>query len=200
MEIQKTRELGMGLGGRITMILGTVLAFLGPMQLVAQELSFGGQATLSRPQGDLAGIGFLDHQLGAGLGLRMGVAFPGGHVIVPRVDYLDYRRKGSSDARVWTCLAGVDYLYYLAGRSADRGTYLGVGLGYGFTHYRQQTASGFLSDTASNVYYAGELGYRFNRHLGAELRDTFSEYSPGLDAGNPTIHAPAMDGSLIVGF
>jgi hypothetical protein len=179
---------------------GAFLTLSGSPALDAQELSCGAQVSLCLPQGDLGASGFLDRRLGGGLGLQLGIAFPGGHVIVPRADLAEFRNAGNGDAKARVYQVGLDYDWYPFTRRAEDGAYLGLGLGYGFTHYQQNTPYRRLSDTPSNVYYAVAAGYRFTRHLGAELRYTYVEYTPSFTGAESTIDAPVANASLTIHF
>jgi len=190
----------MNIMGALAVLAGTSLALLGTSALEAQALSCGAQVSLCFPQGDLGASGFLDHRFGGGLGLQLGIAFPGGHVIVPRVDCAEFRNAGNGDAKARVYQVGLDYDWYPFTGRAEDGAYLGFGVGYGFTHYQQTTPYGRLSDTPSNVYYAFAAGYRFTRHLGAELRYTYVEYTPTFTGAESTIDAPAANASLTIHF
>jgi hypothetical protein len=73
-----------------------------------------------------------------------------------------------------------------------------VGAGYGSTKFQQATPH--LDDTPNNIYYAGQLGYMFTRHLGVEARYTYAEYKPNFNGGTPAYSSPTLSGSLILQF
>jgi hypothetical protein len=184
----------------VAVLSGTSLTLLGSTVLDAQELSCGAQVSHCLPQGDLGASGFLDHRPGGGLGLQLGIAFPGGQVIVPRADLAEFRNAGKGDAKARIYQVGVDYDWYPFTRRAWEGTYLGLGVGYGFTHYQQDAASGRRSETPSNVTYALAAGCRFTRHLGAELRYTYIEFTPSFTGADSSTAAPIANASLVFRF
>ncbi|MDR3673502.1 MAG: outer membrane beta-barrel protein [Holophaga sp.] len=181
-------------------LAGVLFILVGAPALKGQSVSCGGQVTLASPLGDLGAGDHLDHRLGGGGGLHLAIALPGGHIILPRVDYTAFQDSGHGDARVRMFQAGADYDFFL-GRKANEGVYVGVGLGYGSCRFQLNTPAGRLDDTPNNVYCAAQVGCMFTRHLGVELRYLQAEYKPGSDGGGwATIDSPTLNASLIVRY
>jgi len=180
-------------------LAGAVLVGPCGSALEAQALSCGAQVTLAYPLGDLGASSALDHHPGGGAGLHLDIAFPGGHSILPRVDYTTFRDSGNGDARARLFLAGADYDYFLGGK-ANAGAYLGLGLGYGSCRVQLDTPAGRLNDTPNNVYIAGQVGCMFTRNLGVELRYLHVEFKPDSDSGWAAIDSPTVSASLIVRY
>jgi hypothetical protein len=179
---------------------GAALILLASSTLQAQELSYGGQVTLSLPESNLGNSGFLDSKVGGGVGLNMAIAFPGGHTIVPRIDYTVFQNSSKGDAKAQMLQVGADYDYYLLTQQANDGVYVGLGLGYGSTKFQQNTPSGSLNDTPNNIYFAAQAGCMFTRNFGAELRYTYAEYKPEFDGAKSTVDAPTLNASFICRF
>jgi outer membrane protein W len=175
---------------------GVALSLLGAQALQAQELALGVKATGSVPKGDLGSNAFLDSKLGYGAGVHLAIGVPGG-ALVPRIDYTVYDNHGNGGAKATMLQAGVDYDFYF-NRGVYTGPYIGVGAGYGSTKFQQATPH--LDDTPNNIYYAGQLGYMFTRHLGVEARYTYAEYKPNFNGGTPAYSSPTLSGSLILQF
>ncbi|MDR3669509.1 MAG: hypothetical protein P4L36_01610 [Holophaga sp.] len=180
-----------------TLALTSLMALaLTGMALPAQGLDFGIKATGSVPKGDLGSNEFLDSKLGYGGGVHLAIAVPGG-ALVPRLDYTVYENHGNGEAKARMLQAGVDYDFYF-NRDTYTGTYLGVGAGYGSTRFKQDTPH--LNDTPNNIFYAGQIGYMFSRHLGVEARYTYAEYKPHFSGGTPEYSSPTLNASLILQF
>jgi hypothetical protein len=173
------------------------MVVLGASALKAQELTYGGQVAVSLPESDLGNRRFLDHKLGYGAGLQLAIAFPGGRMIVPRVDYTAFRNGDNADAKARTFQVGVDYDYFPCTQRANDGLYVGVGLGYGATEFKLNTPVGPQSDTPNNVYYAAQVGCMFTRHLGAELRYVYAQYRPLFCGSDITVDSPTLNASLV---
>jgi hypothetical protein len=180
-------------------LAGAVLLGPGVPALRGQALSVGGQVTLAEPLGDLGARGALDHHPGGGAGLHLAIAFPGGHAILPRIDYTAFRDPGNGDARARMFQAGADYDFFPGGK-ANQGAYLGLGLGYGSCRFQLDTPAGRLNDRPNNVYLAAQVGWMFTRNLGAELRYLHVEYKPDSDSGWATIDSPSVNASLMVRY
>ncbi|MGA2081408.1 MAG: outer membrane beta-barrel protein [Holophaga sp.] len=158
----------------LAMVSGVVLAIQGSPLLQAQDLAFGGKFTVSDPMGDFGDSGFLNNRLGYGVGLQLAIPVPGG-ALVPRADYTAYKNSGNYDARAQMLQVGVDYDYYF-NHQGFAGPYVGAGLGYGSTEFKQNTVPNGLDDSPNNIFYAGQLGFMFTHNLGVELRYTYAEY------------------------
>jgi len=174
--------------------LGLALLGTSALQAQTQSLDLGVRVTASVPKGDLGDKNFLDNKVGYGGGVHLAIVVPGG-ALVPRVDYTTYKNRGDAEAKMLQ--AGVDYDFYFR-RMDNTGPYLGVGAGYGSTKFNQ--ASTHLNDTPNNIFYAGQAGYMFTRHLGAEVRYTYAEYKPHFDGPRPTYNSPTWNASLILQF
>jgi outer membrane protein W len=183
---------------QFAILSGVSLAMLGTPALQAQApgLDLGARVTASVPKGDLGDRNFLDNKVGYGGGVFLAIAVPGG-ALVPRVDYTVYTNSNNNDARAKMLQAGVDYDFYFR-RGENTGPYLGVGAGYGSTKFEQN--SPHLNDTPNNIFYAGQAGYMFTHHFGAEVRYTYAEYKPNFDGPRPTYNSPTWNASLILQF
>jgi hypothetical protein len=93
--------------------------------------------------------------------------------------------------------AGVDYDFYFR-RGDTAGPYLGGGAGYGSTKFQQDTPQ--FNDTPNNIFYAGQVGYMFNHHVGAEVRYTYAEYKAHFSGSVPNQTAPTLNASLVLQF
>jgi hypothetical protein len=180
----------------LALTTGVALALLGAPALQAQGLDLGIQATGSVPKGDLGDNAFLNSKLGWGGGVHLAIGVPGG-ALVPRVDYTVYDNNGNGGAKAKMLQAGVDYDFFFH-RGGNIGPYLGVGAGYGSTKFEQNIPH--LSDTPNNIYYAGQLGYLFTRHVGVEARYTYAEYKPNFGGPTPAYSSPTLNASLILQF
>lgn len=172
------------------------LAVIGStLSMHAQDSHFGIQATLSQPQGDLGSTNSLDGQLGYGLGLQVQVGLQGGWALVPRLDYITYKRSESvtthypvldltlnTDLKASLLYLGADFNYYIGG-SFQKGFYLLGGLGYSngkfdtsitgqapneYGNVVDLDVSG--SDNLNAFYFSAGCGFQFNPHVGTELR------------------------------
>jgi outer membrane protein W len=177
----------------IAVITGVGLVLLGGSALRAQV---GVKLTASVPKGDLGDAHFLDNKVGYGVGVHLALPVPGG-ALVPRVDYTEYKNHDTGDAKAKMLQAGVDYDFYFM-RMENAGPYLGVGAGYGSTRFQQDTPH--FNDTPNNIFYAGQAGYMFTHHLGAEVRYTYAEYKPHFGGAPATYNSPTWNASLILQF
>lgn len=187
--------------------LGLSALVLSGVSLSAQEFSFGGQVSVVLPAGPVSGKDWLDGKPGAGVGAHMLIGFQGGHAVVPRFDYIYFKKSESGlDRKVQMFQIGADYNYFLGGR-VNEGPYVGAGLGFGSAKF-QLTGLGYSSsDTPYSAYGAVEGGWMFTKNLGAELRYTWSRYKPEVTdfaprgyTGKPTIDTPAISASFIFRF
>jgi outer membrane protein W len=181
-----------------TLALTSILALVPPgaQALQAQELALGVKATGSVPGGDLGSNAFLDSKLGYGAGVDLAISVPGG-ALVPRIDYTVFDNNGNGGVKATMFQAGVDYDFYF-NRRTHTGPFVGAGAGYGSTKFQQDTPH--LDDTPNTIFYAGQVGYMFTRHVGAEVRYTCAEYKPNFDGGTPTYRSPTLNASLILQF
>ena len=88
------------------------------------------------------------------------------------------------DRKVQMYQLGADYNYFLS-KQVNVGPYVGGGLGIGSTKF-ELTGDGYHSDdTPTTVYGAASAGSMFTRHIGAELRYTWSRYKPDVTDFTP---------------
>ncbi len=177
---------------RIALTAITLAAFSGVAQ--AQDYKFGGQIHISKPQGDLDTI--LDGKVGYGLGAHMLLDLKQGHAIVPRLDYLMFKRSevvpgfGSVEVKPSLLSLGADYNYYVSGKT-NSGFYLTAGLAY-VRGKIEATVPGLGTDseTKSTVGLGLGMGYMFTPNLGAELKYNHAKFTfEGDDLSSPTINA-----------
>ena len=187
--------------------LGLSALALSGVSLSAQEYSFGGQVSAAIPAGPLSSKDWLDGKPGAGVGAHMLIGFQGGHALVPRFDYTYFKKSESGvDRKVQTYQFGVDYNYFLGGK-VNEGPYVGAGLGVGAAKFELTGLGYSSSDTPIESYGAVEGGWMFTKHMGAELRYTWSPYKPDMASftprghtSEPTVNAPAITASFIFRF
>lgn len=186
----------MKLGLRLALCLtGAALA---SGQLNAQDIKFGLQGTIAYPTSDLGDKGLLDNSLGYGLGAHLVIGFPGGHAIVPRLDYT-YFDKSSPTRKVQMLQLGADYNYYFS-KQVNRGCYVGTGAGFSMAKFEMDLPGRNDNDTPNTVYGAVSAGYMFNPNMGAELRYTYAKYEPELFGTKPEITAPVINATFIYRF
>ncbi len=170
----------------------------------AQDFHVGGQVTLSKPMGDLGGSDYLDGKTGLGFGIHSLIGLNNGHAIVPRFDFITYKRSvhtadGDADFKVNTMMLGVDYNYFVSGK-ANEGLYLGGGLGYGSTKFEVSSGPVSVSDTPKSIYVAGIVGYMFTPNIGAELRYVSASYEPEALGMKDTVSSPVLNATFVVRF
>lgn len=157
----------------------------------SQEAKFGGQLTLSKPQGDLDTA--VDGKLGYGLGVHVFVGLKDGHALVPRFDYIEHKNsRYGFDYTYKTMKLGADYNYFVS-KKTNEGFYLIAGLSYNSIKLDYPGGS---SDTKSNLGYGAGLGYMFTPHLGCELKYETVSYSTGGD----DFKAPTLNLSFLARF
>jgi len=188
-----------------TLLTAATLTLLTGTLAQAADSKYGFQLTVSKPQGDLKKS--IDDKLGLGLGLHALVDLGSGHALVPRLDYVQYKKDytytslGAPNLEIQvkhTILTlGADYEYFF-GAKANQGFYVLAGLGYAklkfdFTYSDDPNESG--SETEASYYLQGGCGYQFTSNMGAELRyqhlkftDVDPDY-PGFDFSTPSIQA-----------
>ena len=201
--------------------LGALLIASASSLANAQDVRFGLQATVSKPQGDLGNTTSLDGKLGYGIGLQVPVDLKGGLVIVPRLDYVSYKRNASetthypvvdltlnTDLKASLLYVGADINYYT--NKGNTGLYLLCGLGYSSGKF-ETTITGQManeygniinanisdSTTASSFYLAAGLGFNFNKNIGAEIRYIgINKYSKNKS----DMSSPSLNASFVVRF
>lgn len=183
-----------------TLILALGASLLVPAMASAQDLKFGGQLTLSSPQGDLGKKDALDGKLGYGLGGHLQMDLGKGHTIVPRVDYTMFKRSVDGvDLKYNTLTAGADYQYFLGGK-ANEGCYVGAGLAWASTQFKAEfpgSAEGNHSETKNALQLGAGVGYMFTPTMGAELRYTTATYR---SAGESNFKGDTLNASFLVRF
>lgn len=160
----------------------------------AQEVAFGAKATVSVPLGGEGNKQFLDHKVGAGVGVAASIPVSKAGALVPRIDYTMYKNEDYRDAKAQVLKVGFDYDYYFSGK-ANKGLYAGVGVGEGATEFQQ---AGRVKSNQNDGYYAAQVGSMFTKHLGAELRYTYTEYK--TRSFRYEVDAPSLDASFIYCF
>ena len=168
----------------------------------AQDLRFGGQITIAKPQSDFDTA--MDGKLGYGLGVHAFLPFSNGHALVPRIDYLQCKRSGHAEFAAtsidwenkWTLLTvGADYNYFVSGK-ANHGFYLLGGLGY-LSWKASVTATVIGADpvapesfSTGTIYLDAGVGYAFTPNLGAELKYNHAKITVDGEEGKiPSIQA-----------
>ncbi len=146
--------------------------------------------------GDMGDNAFLDSKPGYGGGIHLAIGVPGG-ALVPRLDYTVYDNQDNDGAKATMLQAGVDYDFHF-NRKAFTGPYVGIGAGYGSTKFQRDKPP--LNDSPNSIFYAGQVGYIFTRHLGAEFRYTYTKYRPDLGGGPQEYSSPALNCSFILQF
>ena len=183
--------------------------------LNAQDVRFGLQATISKPQGDLGDTNSLDGKLGYGIGLQVPVDLKGGLVVVPRLDFISYTRSASAtthypvldltlntDLKASIFYIGSDFNFFTNGIS-NSGFYLLCGLGYSSGRF-ETTATGQVANSVGNVinvnisdsttsgafYISAGAGMSFNKNISSEIRYIgLNKYSKnGADMSSPSLN------------
>lgn len=183
--------------------------------LNAQDVRFGLQGTISKPQGDLGDTHSLDGKFGYGIGLQAPVDLKGGLVVVPRLDYISYKRSASetthypvvdltlnSDLKASIFYIGSDFNFFTNGTS-NTGFYLLCGLGYSSGTFETTTMGQAansvgnvinvnLSDSTTNgaFYISAGAGLSFNKNVSTEIRYIgLNKYSKnGKDMSSPSLN------------
>lgn len=162
----------------------------GAFGLQAQDFAFGGQVTYAKPQGDIGGSDWLDGKAAVGGGLNLLLGWQGGHALVPRIDFVAFKRTESiGELKVETVKLGADYQFYFQGKAGE-GPYVSGGLGFTETKF-VFTLQGFGSDDTkkNSAYFGLGFGWMFNRHVGLELKyDHTSISESGTNYTFPTIN------------
>ncbi len=148
-------------------------AALASGQINAQDIKFGLQGTIAYPTSDLGDKGLLDNSLGYGLGAHMVIGFPGGHAVIPRLDF---------------------------SKQVNKGCYVGAGAGFSMAKFEMDLPGMNDSDTPNTVYGSVSAGYMFTPNMGAELRYTYAKYEPELFGTKPEIASPVINATFIYRF
>ncbi len=182
---------------RNLLALSTLIA----LPAMAQDARFGLQAGLSLPQGDAKT--YVDSHTGYTLGLYFFCPIDGGHSLRPRLDYSSVSGSiavpgGSSDTKVTTTDAGLDYLYNFSGK-AGVGPYLALGLGYANTKVTTSLAipslgAGAGNDQKGTFMWGLGGGWNFTPLLGAELR--YTSTSPDFGGGSVKNNAISLSATF----
>ena len=190
------------------------LTLLAASTLNAQDNKFGFQATVSRPAGDVGDSDLMDGRLGYGLGLHGLIVLGGGVAIVPRIDYIAYKRDWTrnavinEDEKVNILSGGADFHYYFGGE-ANQGFYVLGGVGYASGKFESTYSSNGLvlsaSATKGAIYLQGGAGVQFNPNIGVEcsyqtltfsdVETTYLGYTSRRDVSSPSLRA-----SLVLHF
>jgi len=195
-------------------LAATTLVVLSGVAARAEDAKIGFQLTLTSPKGDMGDQ--LDNKIGYGLGVHGLFDLGSGNAIVPRLDYVTYKRSGTSGgALTWdvkdTILSiGADYNYFVGGKT-NQGFYLAGGLGLASGKFETTVsmlgASSTVSVTKGSLYLQAGVGYQFTPNMGAELRYQslkFSDVEANVDglgtAGSADISAPSIQASFTVRF
>jgi len=169
-------------------------SFLVALPASAQEVRYGFQATLAKPEGDLSTA--MDGKVGLGLGIHALIDLKGGHALVPRLDYTTYKHSlNGLDESVKVLSLGADYNYFTGGK-ANAGLYLLGGLGYASTKDELSFPGGSAQETKGSLYVNLGAGWDFNTHVGAEIRYNHSTISESTGS----ISAPSVQASLVIRF
>jgi opacity protein-like surface antigen len=196
---------------RISLAAIAALSLSGVAQ--AQDVNFGAQVILSQPQGDLGDSDLMDGKMGFGLGFHALVDLKGGHAIVPRLDYVTYKRSEAVlgvdfDYKANILTLGADYNYYINGK-ANEGFYVLAGLG--FASGKFEMTNSFMSalnvsSSKSTLYFQVGAGYMFTPNVGAELRYQSAQFSDvDVNVGGYTVavgdlSAPSIQASVMFRF
>ena len=160
----------------------------------AQAVAYNAKATISVPMGGEGNGYFLDHKVGAGVGVAAQIPIFKAGSLVPRIDYTMYKNEDYRDAKAQYLKAGFDYDYYFSGK-ANKGPYAGVGVGEGSTEFQQ---AGRVKSNQNAAYYAAQVGTMFTKHMGAELRYTYTEYN--TRSFRYQVDVPTLDASFVYRF
>ena len=186
------------LTGFILAIAAVLMIGAGAAQ--AQDMHIGGQITASVPLSTVGDSRYLDNKLGLGIGINMvaPIGFlPVGTAFEPRLDYAIYKDCGNRDTTLKTFKAGVDVDYYFS-KKVNKGFYAGVGAGFGVAEFDQNRR---LDCNENDGYYAVQVGDMLTKHMGVELRYTYTQYKPKfLNGTRPEIDCPTLDASFIYRF
>lgn len=178
----------------LRMFTGAALLLALGADAQAADTMFGGQLTLSKPQGDLGDSQRLDGKIGYGLGVHALVDLKNGHAILPRFDYTSYKRSGNGldlVPKVWNY--GVDYNYYINGKT-NEGLYLAAGVGYSIARAELREGSFFAGFSKESFSLDAGVGYMFTPNFGGELKYNHASYDFAI-AGKMTV--PAINLSFI---
>jgi len=169
-------------------------SLLAAQPVSAQEVRYGFQATIAKPEGDLSTA--MDGQVGFGLGIHALIDLKGGHAILPRLDYTTYKHSSNGlDENVKVLSLGADYDYFTGGK-ANAGFYLLGGLGYASTKDELTFPGGSAQETKGSLYMNLGAGWDFSPHVGVELRYNHSTISESTGS----IAVPSLQASLVIRF
>lgn len=169
----------------------------------AQDLKWGGQFTVSVPQGDNGDAQNLDGKPGFGLGVHVLVDLKNGHALLPRFDYLMYS-NGSPDPNHWApgvalkyrlMMLGADYQYHFHGKPGQ-GPYVLGGLAYGDMEYKAERGGASITASDKAPVFALGGGYQFSPRLGVEFRYLNATFKPN----GVSMSAPSLNATLMVRF
>ena len=175
-----------------------------PAVTILHAADLGFQITASKPGGDLGKAGYQDGKIGLSAGLQVLFDLGGGHALVPRADYTQYKNDRTQNSitlkrKTRVTSLGMDYENYFSG-TANVGGYTLLGLGYQSAQIDLEDATGAYHQKISvkhgAAFIAAGLGYRFAKTVGVELRYIgMSEYK-----ADPTITGPSLNASVIFRF
>lgn len=165
---------------------------------------FGFQITASKPGGDLGKAGYQDGKIGLGAGFQMLFDLGGGHALVPRVDYTQYKNDRTQSSitlkrKTRVTSLGMDYEHYFSG-TTNVGGYTLLGLGFQSAQIDLEDATSAYHQNISvkhgAAFIAAGVGYRFVQTVGVELRYIgMSEYK-----ADPTVTGPSLNASVVFRF
>lgn len=194
---------------RLRIRLSTAVIGLLAMPALAQSPNFGVQAILSTPS-----AGLQDRASSGGYGGALTFDWPlaGGHVLRPRIDYVEYRDKATTTTSISSSSSttihslysvkstgfGLDYLFYPSGE--PKGWHVDVGVEEMRYAIKVSGTVTFSSVTTSTTAFTGPdtsssklgyglgTGYDFARHWSLGLRFTSTKIgSLKFDAFNTSI-------------
>ena len=180
---------------RITFATAALVVLAGTA-VKAQDPRWGLQLTVAKPSGDAGDSKRFDGKIGYGLGANCLIGLGGGHAIVPRLDYIMYKRsEGNVELKANVVSLGADYNYYMSGK-ANEGFYVAAGLGYSSAKWEITNPGSSYSESKGALYLQGGAGYMFTPNMGAAV--TYQSVKYAFDAGDVT--APNIQASFIFRF
>ena len=157
--------------------------------LAAADTSFGLQAGVLMPTGDLAKL--TGDSVGMSIGAHLLVDLGGGHTVRPRLDFASFPGQ-TGYFKFQSFSGGADYVYFTQAK-LNQGYYLVAGAGIAANSY--ETFEPLYSRSYNNPYLALGAGYQFNARIGLEFRYLSSRFTDAL-GGTSSVNSLGLNGTF----